>query len=117
MGKRSPRWKPTGWARMLDELQDQLQGHRYRATPVRRVYLLKADGKSRGPLGIPRVRARVGQLTARLLLEPIFEASFKACARGFRPKRSAVQAACVRRRPRAAARCSRRLLTDRPAPH
>lgn len=81
-----------GVARMLDELQDQLEGHRYRATPVRRVYLLKADGKSRRPLGIPRVRDRVVQAAARLVLEPIFEASFKACSYGFRPKRSAQQA-------------------------
>lgn len=70
-----------GVARMLDELQDQLEVHRYRATPVRRVYLLKADGKTRRPLGIPRVRDRVVQAAARLVLEPIFEASFKAVER------------------------------------
>src|SRR5262249_58563071 len=40
----------------------------------------------------PRVRDRVAQTAAKLVLEPIFEASFLPSSFGFRPKRSAHQA-------------------------
>jgi group II intron reverse transcriptase/maturase len=43
-------------------------------------------------LGIPTVRDRVVQAAARLVLEPIFEADFRSCSYGFRPKRSATDA-------------------------
>jgi group II intron reverse transcriptase/maturase len=43
-------------------------------------------------LGIPTVRDRVVQAAARLVLEPVFEADFKSCSYGFRPKRSATDA-------------------------
>ena len=81
-----------GVARMLDELREQVETHRCRPAPVRRVYIAKADGTSQRPLGIPRVRDRVLQAAARLVLEPIFEASFKSFSYVFRPKRSAHQA-------------------------
>jgi group II intron reverse transcriptase/maturase len=43
-------------------------------------------------LGIPTVRDRVVQAAAKMVLEPIFEADFRECSYGFRPKRSATQA-------------------------
>jgi group II intron reverse transcriptase/maturase len=43
-------------------------------------------------LGIPAVRDRVVQTAAKIVLEPIFEADFKECSFGFRPRRSATQA-------------------------
>jgi group II intron reverse transcriptase/maturase len=51
----------------------------------------KADGRER-PLGIPTVRDRVAQAAAKLVLEPIFEADFRASSYGFRPRRNAHQA-------------------------
>ena len=44
------------------------------------------------PLGIPTVRDRVVQAATKIVVEPIFEADFKECSYGFRPKKSATDA-------------------------
>ena len=55
---------------------------------VRQVHIPKANGNRR-KLGIPPTADRVVQASLKLVLDPIFEADFKPCAYGFRPRRRA----------------------------
>jgi RNA-directed DNA polymerase len=74
-----------GVERMLEELRELLLTGRYRPQPARRVYIPKQGRNEKRPLSIPRVRDRVAQTAAKLVLEPIFEASFLPTSFGFRP--------------------------------
>ena len=80
--------KEKGEEEFLAQIHEELKARTYRASPVKRVYIPKADGTKR-PLGIPTLKDRVVQMAVVLILEPIFEADFHECSHGFRPGRKA----------------------------
>ena len=87
----APRSIVFGVEVLLVGLRDDLKAGRFVPQPVREKTIPKASGKVRR-LGIPTAADRVVQASLKLVLEPIFEADFKPCSYGFRPKRRAQDA-------------------------
>lgn len=71
----------------LRDLSDRLQRSAYRAKPVRRVYIAKADGRQR-PLGVPVLEDKIVQRATVDVLNAIYETDFLGFSYGFRPGRS-----------------------------
>ena len=75
---------PQGKAELADWMQHKAAP--WKARPVRRVFIPKANGRQR-PLGIPVILDRCLQAAALGALEPEWEARFEPRSYGFRPGR------------------------------
>jgi RNA-directed DNA polymerase len=71
----------------LRDLADRVKRGAYRAKPVRRVYIPKADGRQR-PLGVTALEDKVVQRATVEVLNTIYETDFLGFSYGFRPGRS-----------------------------
>ena len=70
----------------LQDLHERVQSGRYRATPSRRVYIPKADGRLR-PLGIASLEDKIVQRAVVEVLNAVYEVDFRGFSYGFRPGR------------------------------
>src|SRR6266540_3766136 len=77
-----------GLEEKLQDLSRRLKRGAYRASPVRRAYIPKADGRTR-PLGVPVVEDKIVQRAMAAVLGAIYEEDFLGFSYGFRPRRSA----------------------------
>src|SRR5213594_33492 len=75
----------------LRDLAERLKRGAYRAKPVRRAYIPKADGRQR-PLGVPALEDKIVQRAVVEVLNAIYEADFLGFSYGFRPGRNPHQA-------------------------
>lgn len=69
-----------------------LSSRRYRAKPLKRVYIEKKGNKKKRPLGIPTMYDRAMQTLYALALEPVAEVTGDTISFGFRKGRSAKDA-------------------------
>lgn len=71
----------------LEDLSARLRRGAYRARPVRRVYIPKADGRQR-PIGVPALEDKLVQRATVEVLNAVYEVDFLGFSYGFRPGRS-----------------------------
>lgn len=71
----------------LTDLSGRLQRGAYRARPVKRVYIPKADGRQR-PIGITALEDKIAQRATVEVLGAVYEEDFLGLSYGFRPGRS-----------------------------
>ena len=77
-----------GIEELITDIQAELKTRTYTPSPLKRVYIPKANGKNR-PLSIPTVKDRITQTAIKIIIEPIFETQFEPNSFGFRPDKSA----------------------------
>jgi group II intron reverse transcriptase/maturase len=82
-------WQSYGQAleSNLQDLSDRLRRGAYRARPVRRVYIPKADGRQR-PLGVTALEDKIVQRATVEVLNAIYETDFLGFSYGFQPRHS-----------------------------
>ena len=92
-GKRTPGVDGKVWLTPAAKSKgvQSLEHRGYRPLPLRRVYILKRNGKKR-PLGIPPMRCRAMQALWMLALDPIAETLADPNSYGFRRRRSTADA-------------------------
>lgn len=73
----------------IEQTVQQMKEGSYLPQPVRRVYIGKATGEKRRPLGIPTVLDKVVQLGIAKILEVVYEPLFSPASYGYRPGRDA----------------------------
>jgi group II intron reverse transcriptase/maturase len=71
----------------LRDLAARIKRGAFRASPVRRAYIPKADGRQR-PLGVPTLEDKIVQRAVVEVLRAIYEQDFLGFSYGFRPGRS-----------------------------
>ncbi len=76
-----------GLEETLQDLSARLQRGAYRARPVRRVSIPKADGRER-PIGVTTLEDKVVQQATVMVLNAVYETEFLGFSYGFRPQRS-----------------------------
>jgi RNA-directed DNA polymerase len=75
----------------IQELYERIRAKRYRAQPLKRIYIPKEDGKQRA-ISIPSLEDKIVQRATVTLLNAVYEQDFYQSSYGFRPGRSPQQA-------------------------
>jgi RNA-directed DNA polymerase len=93
-GKKTPGVDREVWDTPEKKTQavQKLQGRGYQPQPLRRVHILKSDGKTMRPLGIPTMTDRAMQAWHLLALDPVAETTADKNSYGFRQQRSCADA-------------------------
>jgi RNA-directed DNA polymerase len=75
----------------LKALHQRIQSGRYKAQPVKRLWIPKGNGEER-PIGVTAIEDKIVQQCVVWLLTPIYETDFLGFSYGFRPERNQHQA-------------------------